>query len=124
MESTTAINALSALAQDTRLAVFRLLVQAGPTGLAAGQIADSLAIAAPTLSFHLSHLSHAGLVSCRRVSRSLIYAANYAAMNELVSFLTENCCGGSVQCAPVCTPNPLPEIEVQDEALARPRRRR
>jgi DNA-binding transcriptional ArsR family regulator len=124
MESTVAINALSALAQETRLAVFRLLVQAGPTGLAAGQIAERLAIAAPTLSFHLSHLSHAGLVSCRRMSRSLIYAANYTAMNELVSFLTENCCGGSVQCAPVCSPSTPIEIEVQDEALARPRRRR
>jgi DNA-binding transcriptional ArsR family regulator len=124
MESISAISALSALAQETRLAVFRLLVQAGPTGLAAGQIAERLGIAAPTLSFHLSHLSHAGLVSCRRISRSLIYAANYAAMNDLVSFLTENCCGGAVQCAPICNPSPPVENEVQDEAPARPRRRR
>lgn len=124
MESTDAISALSALAQETRLAVFRLLVQAGPNGLAAGVIADRLGIAAPTLSFHLSHLSHAGLISCRRMSRSLIYAADYGAMNALVSFLTENCCGGALSCAPVCNPNPAIENEVQHEALAHTRRRR
>ena len=106
MESNVAITALSSLAQETRLAVFRLLVQAGPTGLAAGQIAERIGIAAPTLSFHLSHLSHAGLISCKRISRSLIYAANYQTMGDLVSFLTENCCSGSAICGPVLTPQP------------------
>ncbi len=104
MESNIAIPALSALAQETRLAVFRLLVQVGPTGLAAGQIAERLGVPAPTLSFHLSHLSHAGLVTCQRISRSLIYSANYQTMNELVSFLTENCCGGTSGCEPICNP--------------------
>ena len=97
---TNAITALSALAHETRLAIFRLLVQVGPTGLAAGQIAERLSIPAPTLSFHLSHLSHAGLISNRRVSRSLIYGANYDAMNGLVAYLTENCCGGQIECKP------------------------
>ncbi len=89
-----AIAALAALAQDSRLDVFRLLVQAGPAGLPAGQIAERLGLPANTLSFHLSQLRHAGLVTFRRESRSLIYAAEYAAMNDLLAYLTENCCKG------------------------------
>jgi DNA-binding transcriptional ArsR family regulator len=85
---------LNALAQESRLDVFRLLVQAGPEGLPAGQIAEKLDLPSATLSFHLSQLKHAGLVSCRRESRSLIYAAEYAAMNDLLAYLTENCCQG------------------------------
>ena len=94
MEIPAAVEALSALAQESRLAVFRLLVQAGHDGLPAGHIAERLGLPAPTLSFHLAQLKHAGLVHQRRDGRSLIYAANYDGMSALMSFLTENCCGG------------------------------
>jgi DNA-binding transcriptional ArsR family regulator len=104
MEKTTAIDALAALAQDSRLDVFRLLVQTGPDGLPAGRIGERLGIPPATLSFHLSHLRHAGLVTCRRQSRSLIYAAEYSTMNGLLAYLTENCCGGAEICAPTCAP--------------------
>ena len=100
MTSPEAVTALAALAQEHRLAVFRLLVQAGSAGLPAGQIAERLGIAAPTLSFHLAHLKHAGLAQFRRAGRSLIYAANFEAMNALMAYLTENCCGGN-PCYPV-----------------------
>jgi len=108
METTEAVGALGALAQENRLEVFRLLVQAGPEGVPAGQIAERLNIAAPTLSFHLAQLKHAGLVRARRDGRSLIYAADYDGMNALMSFLTENCCGNGIACGgvPVCTPAP------------------
>ena len=104
MEKTEVIAALAALAQDTRLDVFRLLVQAGPEGLAAGQIGERLRLPSATLSFHLNQLRHAGLVTFRRESRSLIYAAAYAAMNGLLAYLTENCCQGDTSaCGPgVC----------------------
>lgn len=110
MESSTAVTHLSALAQESRLSVFRLLVQAGAEGMSAGDLAAKLALPNPTLSFHLSQLKGAGLVQCRRESRSLIYTANYAAMNELLAFLTDNCCGGQPQlCAPVaCAPQTKP----------------
>ena len=106
MESTIAVAHLSALAQESRLSVFRLLVQAGADGLSAGELAAKLALPNPTLSFHLSQLKGAGLVQCRRESRSLIYTANYAAMNDLLAYLTDNCCGGQAElCAPVaCAP--------------------
>ena len=105
MESKSAVAALSALAQENRLEVFRLLVQAGAEGLPAGQIAERLGIAAPTLSFHLAQLKHAGLVHQRRDGRSLIYATNYDGMNALMGFLTENCCAGAAGCSvPVCEP--------------------
>jgi ArsR family transcriptional regulator, arsenate/arsenite/antimonite-responsive transcriptional repressor len=95
MEKSDAIAALAALAQGSRLDIFRLLVQAGPEGLAAGQIGERLGgMPSATLSFHLSQLRHAGLVTFRREGRSLIYAAEYAAMNGLLSYLTENCCRG------------------------------
>jgi DNA-binding transcriptional ArsR family regulator len=99
MESNQAVLALAALAQETRLEIFRLLVQAGPDGLAAGEIAVRLEIPANTLSFHLSHLKQSGLAACRRESRSLIYAAQFEAMNALLAYLTENCCQGA-SCAP------------------------
>ncbi|MBC7770323.1 MAG: helix-turn-helix transcriptional regulator [Phycisphaerales bacterium] len=99
MKNTDAIAALSALANDHRLAVFRLLVQAGPEGKAAGDIAAKLDLPASSLSFHLAHLTRAGLIDQRRESRSLIYSADFTAMNGLVGFLTENCCGGAA-CAP------------------------
>jgi len=94
MEKTDVIAALAALAQDTRLDVFRLLVQAGREGLPAGRIGERLDLPSATLSFHLNQLRHAGLVTFRREGRSLIYAAEYAAMNGLLSYLTENCCQG------------------------------
>lgn len=105
MESKDAVAALSALAQENRLEVFRLLVQTGAEGLPAGEIAERLKLASPTLSFHLAQLKHAGLVRSRRDGRSLVYAADYDGMNDLMSFLTENCCGGTVSCGvPVCQP--------------------
>jgi ArsR family transcriptional regulator len=94
MESSCAVVALAALAQDSRLQIFRLLVQAGPEGAAAGKIGDTLNLPGATLSFHLTQLRTAGLVTFRREGRSLIYVAEYDAMNALIGFLTENCCGG------------------------------
>jgi DNA-binding transcriptional ArsR family regulator len=99
MENKTAIIALAALAQTSRLAVFRLLVQAGPVGLAATKIADELGIAPSSLSFHLKELTHANMVIPTQEGRSIIYAANFATMDELLNFLMEDCCGGKI-CAP------------------------
>lgn len=102
MEMTVAIKRLSALAQPARLEVFRLLVKAGPSGLAAGDIARTLGVAANTLSAQLLVLSHAELVRARREGRSIIYAINYEAMRDLLVFLTEDCCGGRAEiCAPL-----------------------
>ena len=95
MESRAAIAALSALAQDTRLAVFRHLVKVGPGGAPAGAIAEALAVAAPTLSFHLKELERAGLVTQRREGRNIIYAADYAGMRALLLYLTQDCCAGN-----------------------------
>ena len=94
MENKDAITSLAALAHDTRLSVFRQLVQAGPDGLAAGTMSSTLGIPPQTLSFHLKELSHAGLVSQRREGRSIIYAPDFDHVVQLVSFLGENCCGG------------------------------
>ena len=105
MEKLRAVAALAALAQETRLDIYRLLVQTGPAGLAAGQIGQRLNLASATLAFHLKELKNAGLASCVRDGRSLIYAAEYPAMNALLAYLTENCCGRpSTGCAPVCVP--------------------
>jgi ArsR family transcriptional regulator len=106
MEKTDAVAALAALAQDNRLDVFRLLVEGGPEGLAAGAIAERLSLAPNTLSFHFDRLRQAGLVTVKRDGRSLIYAARFETMNDLLSYLTENCCGGDPSaCAPVaCRP--------------------
>ena len=101
MEKSNAVAALAALAQDNRLDVYRLLVQAGPEGLPAGQVAAALKLAPNTLTFHFDRLRGAGLVSVRRDGRSMIYAARYDTMNELLGYLTENCCQGRAgQCAP------------------------
>ena len=106
MKLTDAVGALGALAQETRLAIFRLLVQAGPDGLPAGVIAERLGVAPPTLSFHLSQLSNAGLITSVRQSRSIVYAPDFDAMRGLVGFLTENCCGGDPsRCAPPTFPS-------------------
>ena len=95
MQTQYALAALAALAQESRLAIFRLLVQAGPDGLAASKIAEHLAIAPSSLSFHLKELSHAQLVTARQEGRFIIYAAQMDSMNALIGFLTENCCGGA-----------------------------
>jgi ArsR family transcriptional regulator len=106
MEMSDAVAALGALAQDHRLAVFRLLVQAGPDGMPAGQVAAALDLAPNTLTFHFDRLRSAGLVTVRRYGRSMIYAAKFEAMNSLLAFLTENCCAGdSDACVtPECKP--------------------
>ena len=103
MEPTTAVEALGALAQDSRLQVYRLLVQAGPEGLAASDIAERVKIPANTLSFHLKTLSHADLVLSRQEGRFVYYSANYEQMNALLGFLTDNCCGGR-SCLPSAAP--------------------
>lgn len=105
MEMTEAVSALGALAQESRLEVFRLLVRTGRDGLPAGEIAELLKIPPATLSFHLAQLRQAGLATMKRDGRSLIYTADYDGMNDLMSFLTENCCAGSADCrVPVCDP--------------------
>jgi len=103
MKTPQAIAALGALAHDTRLALYRLLVERGPDGLSAGVIADKLHMPPSSLTFHLQHLHRAGLISQRRLSRQLFYAADFGAMNDLVAYLTKNCCGGAA-CGPVCLP--------------------
>jgi ArsR family transcriptional regulator len=106
MEANDAVKTLAALAQETRLAIFRLLVQAGPEGRAAGVIGEALGLAPATLSFHLAQLANARLVTARQEGRFIYYSADFDAMNALVGFLTENCCGGN-PCGPqavVCTP--------------------
>jgi len=94
MEKQTAIGVLAALAHETRLDVFRMLVRAGGEGLAAGTLADALAVPAATLSFHLKELRSAGAVRCRREGRSLIYSPDFERMRELIAYLTEHCCEG------------------------------
>ena len=102
MKDADALAALAALAQENRLAVFRLLVQAGPEGLPAGRVAETLEIAPNALTFHFDRLRSAGLVTVRREGRSMIYAAQFETMNALLGFLTENCCQGKIaQCIPV-----------------------
>ncbi len=108
METTTATERLAALAQDTRLSLFRRLIRRGPAGMPAGEIASALGIPAPTLSFHLAQLAHAGLVTSRREGRSILYAANYPAIQELVAFLYENCCGEG-SCSPVAAEPSAPK---------------
>lgn len=101
METKAVVASLSALAHESRLAVFRLLVEAGPDGLAAGQLSERLGLPPSSLSFHLKELSHAGLVASRQQGRFVIYSADFTAMNDLLAFLTANCCGGKP-----CLPTP------------------
>src|ERR1700748_2546796 len=105
MEKTNAVAALAALAQDNRLDAFRLLVQAGPEGMPAGAVAEALDLAPNTLTFHFDRLRGGGLGTVRREGRSMIYAARYETMNDLLGFLTDNCCGG-VSCAPAAECKP------------------
>jgi ArsR family transcriptional regulator, arsenate/arsenite/antimonite-responsive transcriptional repressor len=111
-----ALVALAGLAQESRLDVYRLLVAAGPEGMAASKIGEALGIPASSLSFHLKELSHAELVTSRQESRFVIYAANFNTMNGLIQYLTENCCGGN-PCTAVCTPACDAECATQ-ESLA------
>ena len=120
MDQKRAISALGALAQETRLELFRLLVTCGPEGLPAGVIAEKLGVMPSSLSFHLQQLVHAGLITQRRLSRQLIYSAEYGTMNELMAYLTENCCGRGA-CVPVCNPADTFAKGETDEAPARTR---
>ncbi|MBE0613908.1 MAG: helix-turn-helix transcriptional regulator [Burkholderiales bacterium] len=103
METTIASDKLAALGHETRLAIFRLLVQAGPSGVSAGLICEKLQLAPATLSFHLAHLSRVGLINGRQEGRFIFYVADYAAMDALLAFLTDNCCQGA-QCLPKAAP--------------------
>lgn len=103
METKNIIAALAALAQNSRLTVFRLLVQAGPAGLSAGKISETTGVPPSSLSFHMKELMHADMVISRNDGRFVIYAANFVTMNDLIGFLTENCCGGN-PCVAVCAP--------------------
>src|SRR5499433_1801216 len=108
MEKTNAVTALAALAQENRLDVFRLLVEAGPDGMPAGAIAEALGLAPNTLTFHFDRLRHAGLVTVEREGRWMIYAARFETMNALLGFLTENCCKGAKDaCAPAAECRPV-----------------
>lgn len=99
------VTALAALAHEHRLAAYRLLVEAGPSGIAAGNIAEKLGLVPSSLTFHVQALRNAGLISQRRASRHVIYAADFTAMNTLVGFLVENCCGQGISiCGPACDP--------------------
>jgi DNA-binding transcriptional ArsR family regulator len=105
MKTRAVIEALGALAHEHRLAIYRLLVQLGPEGLPAGAIGQRVELLPSSLTFHLQNLQRAGLITQRRESRQLFYSADFVAMNGLVGYLTENCCGrGRVQCSPNCTP--------------------
>jgi DNA-binding transcriptional ArsR family regulator len=115
MEMMEAVKALSALAQNSRLSIFRLLVEAGPDGMAAGSIGEKLELPPATLSFHLAGLTRAGLADSRQDGRFVIYSANFQNMNELVGYLTDNCCGGA-SCAPAAKGE-------QHEKIPRARRR-
>jgi ArsR family transcriptional regulator len=122
MDQKHAIAALAALAQETRLELFRLLVTCGPEGLPAGVIAERLGVQPSSLSFHLAQLTHAGLITQRRQSRLLIYSAEYGAMNELLAYLTENCCGRGEACVPpACNPVDILSTGETDETPARAR---
>lgn len=105
MKSNQVVRALAALAQESRLAVYRMLVARGPQGMSAGAIGDKLGIAPPTLSFHLKELANAGLVAARAQGRFVIYSANFEIMNAVLAFLTDNCCGGN-PCMPVAACKP------------------
>ena len=110
METKHAVDALGALAHEHRLAIYRLLVERGPDGLAAGTIGEAVGLAPSTLTFHLQNLHRTGLIVQRRESRSLIYSVDFEAMNDLVGYLTDNCCAGSgASCATACKPASTPK---------------
>ncbi len=124
LTTTQVTGALGALSQETRLALFRMLVEQGPGGLSAGVLAERLGIPPSSLSFHLRALQFAGLITQCRASRQMIYTADFAAMNAVLQYLTENCCGAGGACAPVCNPGAaLATGGKQNDAPARARRR-
>ena len=109
MDNAAAVKIFASLAQESRLGLFRLLVQAGPDGLSAGSIAERLGLPSSTLSFHLKEIVHAGVVQSRQAGRFIYYSADFATMNALIGFLTENCCGGqSQECC-------LPLVQMQEK---------
>ena len=109
MKTQSAIVALAALAQDSRLAIFRFLVETGPEGSSVGKIGEALSLPAATLSFHLKELTHAALLVSRQEGRFIWYAANFDTMNGLIAYLTDNCCGGKpALCSPACAPAKIP----------------
>ena len=117
MRKADAVAALAALAQDHRLETYRLLVQAGPQGLPAGEVAATIGLPPNTLTFHFDRLREAGLVSVRRDGRSMIYAARYDTMNALLGYLTENCCRGDASCAPAaCVPAKTTRRKIRETA--------
>jgi ArsR family transcriptional regulator len=115
MDAAKTVEALGALAHEHRLAIYRLLVEKGPEGLSAGDIAERIGLVPSSLTFHVQSLQRAGLITQRRVSRQLFYSADFGAMNELVDYLTKNCCGGAQSCAPACKP----EVAVKTTTKAR-----
>jgi ArsR family transcriptional regulator len=117
MKSADAIAALGALAHEHRLAIFRVLIEHGPDGLPAGVIADNVGLVPSSLTFHLQHLTRSGLLTQRRQSRQIFYAADFAAMNELIGYLTDNCCTASGVCAPDC------QLEIAEDRRAARKRR-
>jgi ArsR family transcriptional regulator len=119
VDAKAAVASLAALAQESRLTIYRHLVEAGPTGLAVGEIGAAVRVAPATLSFHLKELFHAGLVTTRQEGRFIYYSANYTRMNTLLGYLTENCCArDGVACAPSCAPSAC-----KPKAPGKPRRR-
>jgi ArsR family transcriptional regulator, arsenate/arsenite/antimonite-responsive transcriptional repressor len=125
MKKHDALAALAALAQDNRLDMFRLLVEAGPEGVPAGKVSERLGLAPNTLTFHFDRLRDAGLVTVRRDGRSMIYAAQYERMNALLGYLTENCCQGRAEaCAPAaCKPKAMPKSASKPAPAARQKER-
>jgi ArsR family transcriptional regulator, arsenate/arsenite/antimonite-responsive transcriptional repressor len=104
MNAAETVQALGALAHEHRLAIYRLLVEAGPDGMSAGEIAERIGLVPSSLTFHVQSLQRSGLIGQRRVSRQLFYSADFGAINALVEYLTKNCCGGAQACAPACNP--------------------
>ena len=121
METSNVLTALAALAQETRLAVYRLLVEHAPEGVTAGKVAENLGLPPASLSFHLKELTHAGLIVPRQDGRFIWYSADLDAMNGVIAYLTENCCRSSAVCDPKCTPKPR---QVAAVTVAPPKRRR
>ena len=118
MDPIKTVEALAALAHEYRLAIYRLLVETGPEGMSAGDIADRIGLVPSSLTFHVQSLQRAGLITQRRLSRQLFYAADFGAMNELVDYLTENCCGGAQSCAPACKPSAVAKPNAKSRKTA------
>jgi ArsR family transcriptional regulator, arsenate/arsenite/antimonite-responsive transcriptional repressor len=124
MDAKLAVDSLAALAQESRLLIYRLLVEAGPTGLSVGEIGASVQVAPATLSFHLKELAHSGLVQTRQAGRFIYYSANFGKMNELLGYLTENCCTRQGACGPqACRPAPRARSKAAGVKPATGRRR-